>query len=197
MVVSSVQSLDNMKAFLKDIDATERAAFESVTYSLYTYAVFSSIASDPTNMPSIKVPGLTNKDLPTTVQLWQILPTHALAYHVNLSPDDNAQLALERMYANATRWSQALVSTMKGFTLPSPLGAALAVGPEEHQYDPRAKVATDTPLVYSKLYGLQGYRNVYYTGALYTGLNSQSAVWSYSKWLVDTFFTGPNVWKRC
>lgn len=34
MVVSPVQSFDNMKPFLKDIDATERAAFEGITYSL-------------------------------------------------------------------------------------------------------------------------------------------------------------------
>lgn len=159
--------------------------------------MFNAIASDANSQPNIQVPGLTNKDLPTTVQLSQVLPNRAMAWHINLNPDDNAQLALERMYANASAWSQALASTGKGFTLPPTLAAALAAGPEEHQYDPRAKVVAETPQVYQRLYGLQGYRNLYYTGALFTGLNSQSAVWTYSQWLLDTFFTGPNAWKPC
>lgn len=197
MVVSSTKSLDNMKSFLKDLDAQETAAFDGVTYSLYTYAMFNSLASDPTNLPIINVPGLTNKDLPTTITFRHLLPNYAMGWHVSLSPDDNAQLAVEHMYVNATAWSQALASTNKGFTLPPTLQASIAVGPEEHQYDPRAKVAADTPQVYEKLYGLQGYRNMYYTGALFTGLNSQSAVWSYSKWLIDTLFTGATAWKPC
>lgn len=181
MVVSAVQSLDNMRAIVKDLDLKEKAAFEGVTHNMYSQVIFRSAAKNVSNLAFVNVLNLSNKDLPTTVAYSQVHPAYGYALSVNLTPDDTAEAAAARMYTNLTRWSAA---TNGEFVLPGSIKDALLHGPELHQHTPRAKVPKDTPQLYKRLYALQGYRQMYYTGALYA-YNSQKVVWMYSQWLVD------------
>jgi hypothetical protein len=93
MVVSSLQSLDNMRSIIKDLDSRERAAFDGITYNLYGHAVMNAKATDANNPASVFTLNLTSADMPTSVALQQDHPAYARVYHVSLTPADTVQAA--------------------------------------------------------------------------------------------------------
>ncbi|KXZ54236.1 hypothetical protein GPECTOR_5g327 [Gonium pectorale] len=183
LVVSAVQSLDNLESFINNLDAKEKAVFSQVTYNIFSKAVVRTpykMGSNPKGV-SVQLSEFGYKDLPAVVALGTMGPLGVgLTWTVGPTPVATRQGIADLIISNLTTWSAAVGGA---FPIPAKRKDVFLDGPDLHQHTPRPADMTQLPAFYNALYGLQGHRNTYYTGALLSH-NAQYDVWRYSDWLV-------------